>query len=71
MPSVLASSAVDRGFKLLSGQSKDYNIGICGFSAKYAVLRRKRKDWLARNQNIVSEWNNYLPADCCFSELAL
>ena len=31
--SVLTSaSAVDRGFKLWSGQTKDYKIGICCFS---------------------------------------
>ena len=28
------------------------------FSAKHAALRRKNKDWLARNQNNVSEWRN-------------
>ena len=55
MVSVLASSAVDRGFEPRSGQTKDYEIGICCFSAKYAALRRKSKDWLARNQNNVSE----------------
>ena len=55
MVSVLASSAVDHGFKPWSGQTKDYKIGICCFSAKYAALRRKSKDWLARNQNNVSE----------------
>ena len=37
---------------------KDYEIGICCFSAKYAALRRKSKDWLAQNQDIVSEWGN-------------
>ena len=58
MASVLASSAVDRGFEPRSGQTKDYKIGICCFSAKHAVLRRKSKDWLARNQNNVSEWND-------------
>ena len=26
-------------------------IGICCFSTKHAALRRKRKDWLARNQD--------------------
>ena len=31
--SVLASSAVDRVFEPLSGQSKDYKIGMCCFSA--------------------------------------
>ena len=58
MVSVLASSAVDRGFEPRSGQTKDYNIGICCFSAKHAALRRKSKDWLARNQNNVSEWSD-------------
>jgi hypothetical protein len=56
MVSVLASSAVDRWFVCLSGQTKDYEIGICCFSAKHAALRRKSKDLLARNQNNVSEW---------------
>jgi hypothetical protein len=27
---------------------------LCCFSAKLAALRRKSKDWLARNQNSVS-----------------
>jgi hypothetical protein len=36
MVSVLASSAVDRGFEPRSGQTKDYEIGICCFSAKHA-----------------------------------
>ena len=52
---VHASSEVDRGFMLRSGQTKDYEIGICCFSAKHAALRRKSKEWLARNQNNVSE----------------
>ena len=58
MVSVLASSVVDRGFEPPSGQAKDYKIGICCFSAKHAALRRKSKDWLARNQENVSEWGN-------------
>ena len=58
MVSVLASSAVDRGFEPQSGQTKDYKIDICCFSAKHAALRRKSKDWLARNQNNVSEWSD-------------
>jgi hypothetical protein len=32
--------------------------GICCFSAKCAALRRKRKDWLARNRNSMSEWSD-------------
>ena len=55
MVSVLASSAVGRGFEPQSGQTKDYNIGICCFYAKHAALRRKNKDWLVRYQNNVSE----------------
>ena len=58
MVSVLASSAVDRGFDPRSGQTKDYEIGICCFSAKHPALRSKSKDWLARNQNNVSEWSD-------------
>ena len=58
MVSMLASSAVDRGFGPQLGQTKDYKIGICCFSAKHAVLRRKNKDWFARNQDNVSEWGD-------------
>ena len=64
MVSMRASSAVDHGFESRSGQTKDYEIGICCFYAKHAALRSKSKDWLARNKNNVS-------TDCCFSELAL
>ena len=51
-------SAVDRGFKPWSGQTKDYKNGISSFSAKNTLLRRKNKDWLARNQDNVSEWGD-------------
>jgi hypothetical protein len=57
MVSVLASSAIDRGFEPQSSQIKDCKIGICCFSA-HATLRRKSKDWLARNQVNVSEWGD-------------
>ena len=53
MVSVLSSSAVDHGFELRSGQTKDYTIGICCFSAKHAALRRKSKDWLAPRISIM------------------
>jgi hypothetical protein len=56
--SMLATSAVDRGFEPRSGQTKDYKIGICCFFAKHAALRRKSKDWMAWNQNNVSEWSD-------------
>ena len=58
MFSVLALSAVDRGFEPRSAQTKDYEIGICCFSAKHVALKRKSKDWLTRNQNNVSEWKD-------------
>ena len=54
MVSVLTSCAVDRGLEPQSGQTKDYIIGICCFSAKHASLRSKSKGWLAWNQDNVS-----------------
>ena len=56
--SVLTSRAVDHEFELRTGQTKDYEIGICCFSSKHAALRRKSKDWLARNQDNVSDWSD-------------
>jgi hypothetical protein len=58
MVTVLASSAIDRGFEPRSGKTKDYEMGICCFSAKHAVLRRKSKDWLTRNEKNVYKWGD-------------
>ena len=58
MASVLTSSTVDLGCEPPSGQTKDWKIDICYFSSMYAALGRKSKDWLARNQDNVSEWGN-------------
>ena len=58
MVRVLASSVVDGGFKPRVGQTKDYKIGVCCFSAKHAALRSKSKDWLSRKHNNVSEWSS-------------
>jgi hypothetical protein len=58
MVSVLTLSVVGRGFVPRSAQTKDYKIGMFCFSAKHAALRRKSKDWLARNQDNVSEWGD-------------
>ena len=58
MAIMIASSAVDRGFDPRSSQTKDCKIGMCCFSAKHAALRRKSKNWLARNQNNVHEWSD-------------
>ena len=55
MVSVLVSSAAYCGFEPRSGQTKDYKIDICCFSANNAALRRKSKYWLARNQTNMSE----------------
>jgi hypothetical protein len=52
------SRVVDRGFQPRSGQTKDHKIGICCFFIKHAALGRKSKDWLARNQDNVSEWGD-------------
>jgi hypothetical protein len=58
MVSVLTVSVVNRGFESRSGQTKDYNIGICCFSIKHPTLRRRSKDWLTSNQDNVSEWDD-------------
>ena len=73
MVCMLALSAVGRGFEPRSSQTKGYKIGICCLYAKHAALRKKSKDWLAQNQNNMSEWSDMscLLTDCCFSELAL
>ena len=54
MVSVLASS----GFEPRSGQTKDYEIGICCFSAKHSAFRRMSKDWFGRNYDNVFKWDN-------------
>jgi hypothetical protein len=47
------NSKTDRGLECRSGQTRDYKTGICCFSVKHALLRKKTKYWLARNQDIV------------------
>ena len=54
MVNLLSSSEIHCGFK---GSNQNYNTGICCFSTKHAALRRKSKDWLARNQDNVSNWS--------------
>ena len=58
MANVFASSVVDLGFERRKGNSKDYNICICFFSAKHATLRSKNKNRLAQNQDHLSEWRH-------------
>ena len=71
MVNVITSVAVDRGFKPWSGQTKDFKISMCCFSANDTPLGRKSKDWFARYQDNVSEWGDITIHVCCFSELAL
>jgi hypothetical protein len=58
MVSVFSSSVVDHVFEPRSGQTKDYKIGMCCFSAKRTSLRKKSKDWSTLNQDNVSEWSD-------------
>ena len=51
MVSVLASSAVDRGFDPRSGQIKDYNIGCCWFSVKHVALIKEKEQLLAGSES--------------------
>ena len=69
MVSVLTSSAMDRGSEPRSGQTKNYKIGICCFTAKYAALRRKTG--LLGIIIMCPSGTMCLPADGYFSELAL
>jgi hypothetical protein len=57
MVSMLARSAVDRGFEPRSGQTKTIKLEFATlyFSAKHTALRRKSKDCLAWNQDNVFE----------------
>jgi hypothetical protein len=59
MVSMSASSLVDRGFEPWSGQTKDYTIGTCCFSVKHGI------------RIMCPSGATCLPADCCFSELAV
>jgi hypothetical protein len=51
------SSAVDHELQSHLGQTKDYKIGICYFSAKHAASRSKNKDWLGNGDN-ESKWSD-------------
>ena len=55
---MFTSSVVDRALEPHSGHIRCYKIGICCFSTKHPALRRKSKDWLARNRDNVSEWGD-------------
>jgi hypothetical protein len=63
--SVLASNRVDCGFEPWSGQTKDYKISICCFSAKHTAL-----GWFGI-RIICPSGVTYLPVNCYFTEKAL
>ena len=46
----LASSVVDGWFKSRSGQTKNYEIGICCFADKHAAETSNSKVWFVRNE---------------------
>ena len=49
------ASMVVRVSNPVASQTKDYDIGICCFSAKQVALSNKSKDWWARSQDNMSE----------------
>ena len=53
MVSVLDSSVVNPGFETRSGQTKDYKIDICCFSAKARIIKEKEQRFVN-----VSEWGD-------------
>jgi hypothetical protein len=55
MINVLTSSTVDHGFEPRSGQTKDYKIGICCFSAKHAAWSNKAQ---FHNRLTTNYWKN-------------
>ena len=71
MVGVLASSAVDRGFKILSGQTKDYTIGMCcsPLGTQHSGERTKT-GWLGI-RIMCPNGATCLPVDCSLSELVL
>jgi hypothetical protein len=73
MVSMRASNSVDRGFEHRPGQSEDYEIGMCCFSVKLNTQHSgvRTKTGLLGIRIIYPSGTTCLPAECCFSELAL
>ena len=71
MVSVLVSSAIDRGFEPRPGQTKDYTlVFVASPISTQHYGERAKIGWLG----IIIMCPNgvtFLPADCCFSKLAL
>ena len=45
MVNMLALSLVDSGYESRYGQTTDFKMGICCFSANHAPFRSERTDW--------------------------
>jgi len=58
MVSVFTSREEDCGWSLTNKTKDLYKIGIHCFAAKHTAHRSKSKDWLAQNQDNVSELSN-------------
>ena len=71
MVGVLASGGVKSWVRAQSGQTKDHEIGICCFSTKHSALGVKSKNGWLEVRIMCSSGVICIPADCCFSELAL
>jgi hypothetical protein len=69
MVCVLTSSAVDDEFELPSGQTKDYKIVASSLSTQH-LGEREMTGWLGI-RIMCQSGATCLPADCCFSGLAL
>ena len=64
MVRMLASNVVNHGFKPRTGQTKDYKIGICCFSAKNAAFRSKSR-LVGSESGCVKSGAICLPANSC------
>ena len=71
MVNMLASRVVDHGFESQSGQTKDYEIGICCFSAFKVCSIKEIDQRLVGSESGCQSEATCLSADCCFSKLAL
>ena len=71
MVSVIVSSVVEREFESRSGETKDYTVV---FAASQLITHhlgeRAKNGWLGI-KIMCPSGATCLPADCCFSELAL
>ena len=66
---VFASIVTDLGFERQASETKDYNIGICCFSAMHAALRSKSKNGWFQNQE--NEYDRVYPQTVVSVRLAL